>query len=271
MNAIALTPTDVAFAAVLILLDAVLSIALRLDLHRQLAIATLRLVTQLVLIGFILRSVFAIASPLLTLAVILAMIAIAGREVASRPEQRLSRLGNFTIGASAVALATLLTAILALTTAIRPKPWFDARYAIPLAGIILGNVLNGASLALDSLLGGVVHERAAIEAQLALGATIGDAMRPLIRTAIRRALLPTINQMSAAGIVTLPGIMTGQILAGMDPMQAVKYQILLMFLLAGGSGLAAVAVAYLGARRLTDSRQRLRTDRLTARRGPPAR
>ena len=79
------------------------------------------------------------------------------------------------------------------------------------------------------------------------------------------------NQMSAAGIVTLPGIMTGQILAGMDPMQAVKYQILLMFLLAGGSGLAAVAVAYLGARQLTDSRQRLRIDRLTARPGLPAR
>ena len=88
-------------------------------------------------------------------------------------------------------------------------------------------------------------------------------MRPLIRDAIRRALLPIVNQMSAAGLVTLPGIMTGQILAGMAPMEAVKYQILLMFLLAGGSGLAAVAVTYLGARRLTDDRQRLRIDRLT--------
>ena len=75
-------------------------------------------------------------------------------------------------------------------------------------------------------------------------------------------MLPIINQMSAAGVVTLPGIMTGQILAGMDPVEAVKYQILLMFLLSGGSGLAAVSIAYLAAWRLTDSRQRLRLDRL---------
>jgi putative ABC transport system permease protein len=173
------------------------------------------------------------------------------------------------VGASAVAIATFLTAVLALTTAIRPQPWYDARYAIPLAGIILGNVLNGGSLALDSLLGSVVRERAAIEAQLALGASFSHAMRGLIGTSVRRALLPAINQMSAAGVVTLPGIMTGQILAGMDPLEAAKYQILLLFLLSGGSGLAAVAVVYLAAMRLTDDRQRLRIDRLTAKaRGP---
>jgi len=86
----------------------------------------------------------------------------------------------------------------------------------------------------------------------------------LIRVSVRRGLLPTINQMAAAGIITLPGIMTGQILAGMDPLEAAKYQILLMFLLSGGSGLAAVAVVYLAAWRLTDDRQRLRLDRLSA-------
>ena len=127
---------------------------------------------------------------------------------------------------------------------------------------MLGSVLNSASLALDSLLGGVVRERAAIEARLALGASIRLAMAPLMRASIRRGLLPIVNQMSAAGIVTLPGIMTGQVLAGLDPLEAAKYQILLMFLLAGGSGLAAVAVVFLAARRLTDERQRLRLDRL---------
>jgi putative ABC transport system permease protein len=101
---------------------------------------------------------------------------------------------------------------------------------------VLGNVLNGGSLALDSLLGGVMRERSAIEAQLALGASFDQAMRGLIRGSVRRALLPIINQMSAAGVVTLPGIMTGQILAGMDPLEAAKYQILLIFLLSGGSG-----------------------------------
>lgn len=265
--AISLTAPDLAIAAVLILLDGALSIALGLGLHRQLAVAATRMVLQLLLIGVVLRAVFAIAAPPVTLAVILVMVGIAAREVAVRPEQRLTGYGNYWVGASAVAAATFLTSVLALTTALRPSPWYDARYAIPLAGIVLGNVLNSASLALDALLGAVVRERAAIEAQLALGATITAAMRRLVRAAIRRGLLPIVNQMSAAGVVTLPGIMTGQILAGLDPMEAVKYQILLMFLLAGGAGLGAVAAVLLAARRLTDARQRLRLDRLVSGRG----
>ena len=255
---------DLVIAASLLLIDAALSLWLRLGLHRQLAIAAMRMVVQLVAVGLVLRAVFRIDAPGLTLAVIVVMVLIAAREVAARPEQKLTRFGNLAVGASAVAFATFATAILALTTAIRPHPWYTPRYAIPLAGIILGNVLNGGSLALDSLLSGVVRERPAIEAQLCLGATYGRAMRNLVRASVRRALLPIINQMSAAGLVTLPGIMTGQIIAGMDPIEAVKYQILLMFLLGGGSGLAAVAIVYLAAWRLTDERQRLRLDRLKA-------
>lgn len=265
MTPILLHWTDLAIAASLLLIDGGLSVWLRLGLERQIAIAAIRMVLQLVVVGLILRAVFAFAHPTITLLVILVMVAIASREVAARPEQRLTRFGNIIVGASSVALATFLTAILALTTAIRPTPWFSARYAIPLVGIILGNVLNSTSLGLDSLLSGVVRERAAIEAQLALGATYAQAMRRLVRASVRRALLPILNQMAAAGVVTLPGIMTGQILAGMDPLEAAKYQILLIFLLSGGSGLGAGAVVYLASMRLTDDRQRLRLDRLITR------
>ncbi|MBN8891918.1 MAG: iron export ABC transporter permease subunit FetB [Rhodospirillales bacterium 70-18] len=261
---IVLAPGDLAIAAFLIVLDAVLSVVLRLRLHWQLGVAAARMVAQLLLIGVVLRAVFALASPWVTLLLVLLMVGVAGREVGARPEQRLIRLGNFAVGGIAVAFATGLTSVLALTTALRPDPWFDAHYAIPLVGIVLGNVLNAASLSLDALLGGVVRERAAIEARLCLGATSRQAMAGLVRAAIRRGMLPVINQMSAAGLVTLPGIMTGQILAGIDPMEAVKYQILLMFLLSGGAGLAAAGVVFLAARRLTDPRHRLRLDRLAA-------
>ena len=259
---IVLTPRDLAVAATLILMDGVISVVLRLDLHWQLAVAAARMVLQLLLIGFILRAVFALASPPLTLLVILVMVAIAGREVAVRPEQRLIRWGNYIVGGAAVAFATGMTSLLALTTALRPQPWYDAPYAIPLSGIVLGNVLNAATLALDGLLSSVVREKPAIEARLCLGAGIRQAMAPMVRGAIRRGLLPVITSMSASGVVTLPGIMTGQILAGLDPIDAVKYQILLMFLLGGGGGIAAVAVVYLAAGRLTDGRERLRLDRL---------
>ena len=262
MTTVLLSPTDLAIAASLVVVDAGLSFALKLDLHRRIAVAALRMTVQLVAIGYVLRFIFKLNNPAATLGIALIMLLVAGREVAARPERRLTGWSNYVIGATSVALATSLTAILALTTAIRPEPWYDPRYALPLTGIILGTVLNTGSIALDSVLSGFPRERAEIEARLALGDTFKDASRPIVANAIRRGMVPMINQMSAAGIVTLPGIMTGQILAGMDPIDAVKYQILLMFLLAGASGLVAVSVAFLAARRFTDERQRLRLDRL---------
>ena len=217
MNPILLTPLDISIAASLIILDAVLSIWLRLRLHRQIAIAAARMVVQLVAIGYVLRFIFALNNPAATLLLVLVMVLVAAREVAARPERRFKDQSNLVIGFVSVGFATFVTAILALTTAIRPQPWFDPHYAIPLAGIILGNVLNSASLSLDSFLGSVGRERQAIEARLSLGESYREAIAPLVREAIRRGLLPIINQMSAAGIVTLPGIMTGQILAGLDP------------------------------------------------------
>jgi putative ABC transport system permease protein len=123
--------------------------------------------------------------------------------------------------------------------------------------------MSGISLGLNGLVGAVTRERPAIEAQLALGETRLVALRPLMRQALRSAWIPLLNQMSAAGIITLPGMMTGQILAGVDPVEAVKYQILIMFLLAGGTGLGVLGAVYGAAARLTDERHRLRLDRVS--------
>jgi putative ABC transport system permease protein len=262
MNAISLSPTDLAIAGSLIAFDALLSILLKLKLHRQVLWAAVRMVAQLIAVGFILRLVFSLHNPAATVAVVAVMAAVATREIAARPERRFKGPDGLMLSATGVAIATVATVGLALLTAIRPHPWYEARYAISLAGIVLGSVLNSGSLALDTLLGSISRERPAIEAQLGLGESFADATRPLVRQAIRRGLMPIVNQMSAAGVITLPGIMTGQILAGLDPLEAVKYQILLMFLLAGASGLSAAIIAYLALRRLSDDRQRLRLDRL---------
>jgi len=267
VNAISLTPHDLAIASSLILFDAALSLVLNLRLHWKIIIASIRMVGQLVLIGYVLKWIFAINNPAVTLGLIVLMMLIAARETAARPERRFKGQTSLGIGAASVASATLITALFALTTALRPHPWYDPHYAVPLAGILLGNILNATSLSLDAFLGSIAREKPAVEARLTLGASYWQAATPFVRDAIRRGLVPIINQMSAAGVVTLPGIMTGQILAGLDPLEAVKYQILLMFLLAGGSGLAAAAAAYLAAWRLSDERQRLRLDRLQARKG----
>jgi putative ABC transport system permease protein len=121
--------------------------------------------------------------------------------------------------------------------------------------MILGNCMTGIALGLDTLTTSLVSRRAGVEAQLMLGATRQEVVAPVTPQALRSALMPTINSMSATGVVSLPGMMTGQILGGVPPAEAVKYQILVMFLIAGGTGLGAVT-AVLG------GRDRLRLDRL---------
>ncbi|MDB5850417.1 MAG: iron export transporter permease subunit FetB [Rhodoferax sp.] len=265
MNVIHLSFTDLAIAAVLVIASAVASVALHLQVHRQVLWAATRMVVQLLLVGLVLRIVFSAGSAPATLLIVLLMIGAAAREVAVRPAVRLRGWANYRIGALVVGASSVATVCLALFTALQPSPWYDPRYAIPLMGIVLGTVLNSASLALDSFYGGLAANRAAIEARLALGATAREAFASLTRLSIRRGLIPLINQMSAAGIITLPGIMTGQLLAGMDPLESVKYQILLLFLLTGAGGMAAAGAVYLASASVSDDRQRLRLDRLKGR------
>ncbi|MFG0229665.1 ABC transporter permease [Achromobacter sp. 413638] len=262
MDVIRLQATDLLVASCLVLLCAAISFALRLGMQRQTLWAAARTVVQLLLVGHILKLVFAHAAPWLTALVAAAMMGLAAREVAARPKARLAGHGNGWVGAAAVGATTLVTALFILNTALRPDPWYDPRYVIALVGIVLGSVLNAASLALDGMLAGASREKLAIEARISLGAPPRLAFATVLRESVRRGILPSINQMSAAGIITLPGIMTGQIIAGMDPVEAAKYQILLMFLLCGASGMAAMGAAYGAMRRLSDGRGRLRLDRL---------
>lgn len=262
MNFIVLDYGDILLASLTIGVNAVLSIVMRLKLGQRLVIAALRMVVQLTLVGLVLKAVFAAASPELTGFVLLVMILFAGREAMARQDRKFTGWWSYGLGTGSMMMAGILVLVFGLTTQISPDPWYDPRYAIPLMGMILGNTMNGVSIGLDRMLSAVVGGKLAIEAQLCLGESRNTALRPVVREAMRAAFIPSINAMSAAGIVSLPGMMTGQILAGADPVEAVKYQIVIMFLIAGGTGLGSFAAVYLARHRLTDSRHRLRLDRL---------
>ena len=264
MSYIALDAIDLAIAAILIVINGALSLALQLQLARQLAIAAVRMIVQLLLIGFVLTTLFELVSPFWTGAAAALMIAVAGREIMARQERRLAGLWSYGLGTSCMLVAAALVTVFALTTQIRPEPWYHPQFALPVLGMILGNIMTGISLGLNTLATGLVRERAGVEAQLALGETRLRATLPVTRAALRSALIPIVNAMAAAGVVALPGMMTGQILAGIEPIEAVKYQILIMFLIAGGTGIGAIAAVYGGVWRLTDARHRLRLDRLVA-------
>lgn len=264
MNAvyIDLSYFDLAIASVLLLLAGGLSVALNLGLEKTLGIAAVRTTVQLALIGLVLKMLFQLVSPWWTGLAALVMLLLAGREVTARQTLKLRGGWSYSIATSSLIVAGGIVTILALTTAVRPEPWYDPRFALPLLGMMLGNTLTGISVGMERLSATLKREKDAIEARLALGHPRRDAVKPYVREAMRAGLMPIINAMSAAGIISLPGMMTGQILAGVDPTEAVKYQILIMFLLAGTTSIGALIAVMATSWRLGDERDRLRLDRL---------
>ncbi len=254
---------DLALAATLLVINAGLSIVLQLGVHRQLIISAIRMVVQLTLIGYVLLKLFALVSPWWTGITALIMVAFAGYEITARLERRFQGLWGFGLGAGPMLFAAGMVTVFALTTQIQAEPWYHPRFALPMFGMILGNAMTGISLGLNTLISNTTRERGSIEAQIALGATRWLAFGPVIRQAMRSGFIPIINSMAASGIVSLPGMMTGQILAGAAPTEAVKFQILIMFLIGGASGIGVTLAVLAGAYRLTDERHRLRLDRLT--------
>ena len=259
---VALSYWDLAAAAVLIVINAGLSIGFRLGLERSLLIAAVRTVVQLMLIGLVLKTLFALADPLWTALAATVMAAFAVREATARQDRRFTGLWTHGLGAGSILFAGVTVTILALTVLIQPEPWYAPRFALPLMGMIVANTMSGVALGLNHLMGSVARERASIEARLALGHDRRTALAGPRRAALKTAMMPIINAMSVAGVVSLPGMMTGQILAGADPVEAVKYQVIIMFTIAGSIGIGAVLAIEGAAMRLTDSRHRLRLERL---------
>ena len=259
-GSVAISNGQLALASLLILINVLLSVVLQLGLTRSLLLASARTIVQLLLVGHLLQWLFQQDNAVLILAVSLVMAAIAGVSSVQRSRRRFS--GIYLNSVLSVLAASALITGLALTGIIRPDPWYAAQYLIPLQGMVLGNTLNGVSLGLDRLIENLQSEREQIEAWLAHGATRWEAGRHAIQDAVRVAMIPTINAMVVVGLVSLPGLMTGQILQGADPSNAVRYQIVIMFMITSATALAAIGVVGLGFLALTSAEDQLRLDRL---------
>ncbi len=264
MGVIELTWWQLALAALMVVALAGCTAAMRLGMGRSLLIAALRTVIQLALVGLVLEALFAAERLVWVALMALAMLLIAGREVMARQKRRLLGGWAFGIGTLSMFLSSFTVAVLTLTVIIGPEPWYRPQYAIPLLGMLLGNTMTGVALALDRLTDTAWRQRGVIESRLMLGEPWQEAIGDIRREAMRSGLMPMINAMAAAGVVSLPGMMTGQILAGTAPGLAVKYQILVMFAITLGTGFGTLAAVSAGSRRLFDSRERLRLDRLSA-------
>ena len=255
---IELSALELAVAALLLLANGAVSMWLGLGLGRRLLLAGARTVVQLTLLGYLLVYVFGASQVWLVATICTLMVVMAARESVRRAGRRYARVEVHAFVSLLVAAG--VTVLLATLVVIRADPWWSPRYLIPLLGMVLGNGLTGISLGLERCLQRFDEGRAELELWIAAGATPWEAARPAAAEAIRAGLIPILNAMSVVGLVTIPGMMTGQILGGTDPGLAARYQMLVMFLIAGATAAGTTGVVLLAARALFDAEGRLRPD-----------
>ncbi|AFZ46909.1 hypothetical protein Cyast_0937 [Cyanobacterium stanieri PCC 7202] len=243
-------------AVLLILINVILSLWLRLGLEKSLLIASLRMVIQLLLIGYVLEWLFNLSDPWLVMAIALIMAAIAGVSAVNRTSRRFPSI--YWRSLISVLISSFLITNLSVAGIIRVDPWYDPQYLIPLLGMILGNTLTGISLGLDKFMDNLLKNRHQVETLLSLGASRWEATHKEITSAITTGMIPTINSMMVMGLVSLPGMMTGQILAGATPLNAVRYQVVITFAIASASALGTLMIVLLAWIALTTPNHQLK-------------
>jgi len=258
---IQLNTIDLVIAALLVLTAGGVSLLLRLDMEKRLFIASLRTVIQLLLVGYILKYVFQINHSFGVLGISILMIYIASRTGVRRSSRKYDGITSQSF--LSLLFCALITTIVVTSVIIGVEPWYKPQYFIPLLGMILGNSLTGISLCLDQFLQDLDLHRDEIEMELAHGASRWEAAQRPLREAIRRGMIPIINTMMVVGIVSLPGMLTGQILQGGDPFEAAKYQIVVMFMIAAASTMGSMGIALLSYRILFNKNHQLEYEKIS--------
>jgi len=260
---IPLTYWQLGLAAALVVVSALISLALRLGLGARLLMGTVRTIVQLLLLALVLKWVFVHDHWYFIVGLMSVMTLVAAVAAIRRVDRAYAGLLVDSVLAIWVS-AWCVTAVGVFGVVQVPRAQM-AQYAIPLLGMILHNTLNGISLGIDRMTSELADKRSEVETLLALGATRWEAARGAIRQAVRTGLVPTINTMLVIGVVSIPGMMTGQLLAGVEPIQAGMYQMVIMFMIAAGTSLGTLGTVLLGYRRLFTPEHQFLPGRLTRR------
>lgn len=249
---------DLALSYGLILLSIALARLRRVGQEGQMFLASLRMVIQLLGVGYLLHFVFALNSPLPVIAILFVMGAFSLQVIGGRIKKKMPHF--YRVVGSSIFIGCGGVTFVFCGLIVRYTPWYDPRYLIPLAGMIVGNAMNAASLAAERLASEMRERRDEIETALCLGATGRQASDSAVRSAFRAALMPTVNTMAAMGIVSLPGMMTGQILSGTEPVVAVRYQIAIMCAITGAVAITAYLILLQGYRKYFNKAQQFEMD-----------
>jgi len=222
----------------------------------EILLASVRMTIQLIAVGFILEYVFSNQSPIYSILILLIMETFAIYNIFGRIEGRISKKLKLIIAGS-MFLGTSISILFFVIAVVRLDPWFRADYFIPLSGMLIGNSMTGISLGVNYLINGIRDNKNLVENYLMLGAEPETAVKEISNRSFYNAVLPTINSMMGMGIVFLPGMMTGQIIAGASPIIAIKYQIAIMMGILGSVTLTVFFMVNKGAKTFFNSRKQL--------------
>ncbi|NOL50317.1 ABC transporter permease [Pelistega europaea] len=257
-----LSYADIAIAASLILINGIISLIMRLGLVKSLLIGAIRTVVQLSVIGIVLKWIFTINHESVVLLILLVMTSIAA--ITAKGRNSFTYRGLLQDTFVAVWLPSWTVLFISMLLILRVDPWYSPQFLIPIGGMIIGNILTGVALVTERLLSEIKEKRAYIEMLISLGATPWESYQKIAKNAVSAGMMPSINNMMVVGLVSLPGMMTGQILAGQDPEQAVRYQIIMLFFQTATTGIACILVVYMVFKRLFNAEGILLFERLKA-------
>ena len=248
-------PLQLALCLGFVLLAGLTSFSHRLGLGRDLAIGTVRTFAQLFLMGFVLKFVFEVRLSWLVLLMFCFMVAAAVHTIRGRVKERSVPFAVPVFLSMLVSYALVTTVVTGVI--VGAKPWWTPQYFIPLAGMIVGNSMTAISICLDRLFSDLRSRRSEVEMKLCLGADYREASRDILAGAVRAGMIPSINSLMAVGLVSLPGMMTGQILSGTDPLTAIRYQIVVMLMLVASTAIGSLVVTNLVRKRCFSKGQQL--------------
>jgi len=218
----------------------------RVPILKDAGIAIVRMTVQLLFVGFYLQVVFRLNNPWLNLAWVVVMVGVADGSIIRNCKLSIRRFALPVFGA--LLAGTAIPVLVFVGPILQRANWLDAQYVIPLGGMVLGNCLRADIIGLRSFYEAIVKNEKAYHQSLAQGARLHEALHPYFRDALQAALLPTVASMATIGLVALPGMMTGVILAGADPLTAIKYQIAIMIAIFSGTAITVFLAIWLTAR-----------------------
>jgi putative ABC transport system permease protein len=251
-TSIQVTPGEVAASLALVVLAAAISFWRKADLERDIGIATVRSFVQLTAIGYVIKLIFETDTLWLVFALLTVMVLFGALTARGRAKRVPNSFWPLLV-ALAVAGASTLGLVVALGV-------FEAsaRYLVPVGGMVIGNAMTASAVALNRLGDEMADSRARIEATLALGASAEEAAQPTVRRALRSGMITLVDSTKTTGLIFFPGTMVGMLLAGAEPTDAVRLQLILLYTLLGSVSIAALVATLLAYRNFFTPAEQLR-------------